>query len=256
MPRKRNLYDPNSESPFRLSRSKVDLFLKCRRCFYLDRRLGVSRPPGFPFNLNSAVDHLLKVEFDRYRADGERHPLMVENDIDALPFAHDNLDEWRNNFRGVSYVDRETKFELFGAIDDLWKDNKTGQLIVVDYKATSKASEVTIDAEWQISYKRQMEFYQWLFRQNGFDVSNTGYFVYCNGRRDMETFDARLEFKVKVIPYEGSDEWIQSTIKEIHQTLNLSDIPNSDSECEFCRYVDEVGSATRKWEANNLHPGI
>ena len=30
----------------------------------MDRRLGIAQPPGFPFNLNSAVDNLLKNEFD------------------------------------------------------------------------------------------------------------------------------------------------------------------------------------------------
>ena len=56
--RKRNMYDPENDQPFKLSRSKIDLFLSCPRCFYVDRRLGVGRPPGFPFNLNTAVDTL------------------------------------------------------------------------------------------------------------------------------------------------------------------------------------------------------
>lgn len=61
--RTRNLYNPTSTTPFRLSRSKIDLFIKCPRCFYLDRRLGVGQPPSFPFSLNSAVDTLLKDEW-------------------------------------------------------------------------------------------------------------------------------------------------------------------------------------------------
>lgn len=32
--RSRNLYKPNQEKPFKLSRSKVDNFISCRRCFY------------------------------------------------------------------------------------------------------------------------------------------------------------------------------------------------------------------------------
>ena len=64
MVRTRNIYDPHSDKPFKLSRSRLELFLNCPRCFYMDRRLGVDRPPGFPFNLNSAVDALLKKEFD------------------------------------------------------------------------------------------------------------------------------------------------------------------------------------------------
>ncbi len=53
-----NVFDPKSTAPYKLSRSKIDLFMECPQCFYLDRRLGVGRPPGFPFNLNSAVDTL------------------------------------------------------------------------------------------------------------------------------------------------------------------------------------------------------
>ena len=74
--RTRNIYDPKSEKPFKLSRSKVDNFVSCKRCFYIDRRLGVGQPPGFPFNINSAVDELLKKEFDQYRKKGEPHPYM------------------------------------------------------------------------------------------------------------------------------------------------------------------------------------
>ena len=63
--RKSGLYDPKDTKPFRLSRSRLDVFLNCPRCFYLDRRLGIDRLPGFPFALNNAVDKLLKLEFDQ-----------------------------------------------------------------------------------------------------------------------------------------------------------------------------------------------
>ena len=51
----------------RLSRSKVDLFIECPLCFWLDQRSKVKRPSGPPFSLNVAVDHLLKNEFDASR---------------------------------------------------------------------------------------------------------------------------------------------------------------------------------------------
>ncbi len=88
--------DPDSDKPFALSRSKVELFQDCPRCFYLDRRLGIARPTGFPFNLNSAVDALLKTEFDRYRKEGAPHPLMSGAGINAVPHAHPQLDDWLN----------------------------------------------------------------------------------------------------------------------------------------------------------------
>jgi hypothetical protein len=100
----KNIFNPNSTEPFKLSRSKLDLFLNCPRCFYLDRRLGVSPPPGFPFSLNSAVDALLKKEFDIHRAGNTAHPLMAAYGLDLVPLQHEKMDEWRENFKGVQYL--------------------------------------------------------------------------------------------------------------------------------------------------------
>ena len=69
-------YIPEKGDFYKLSRSKVDFFLNCSRCFYMDRRLGIAQPPGFPFNLNSAVDNLLKNEFDYYRSIKKPHPYI------------------------------------------------------------------------------------------------------------------------------------------------------------------------------------
>ena len=237
---RKKLYEPGMAGPYRLSRSKVDLYRGCPRCFYLDRRLGISRPPSFPFNLNSAVDELLKTEFDQYRAAGKPHPYMEKAGLDAIPFSHPDLDRWRFNFKGAAALCPGTPFELFGAIDDVWIDNGTGELIIVDYKATSKNSEVSLDADWQISYKRQMEFYQWLFRHNGFSVANTGYFVYCNGDRKRGSFDAKLTFSVKMLPYEGDDAWVEPTVKELHQVLEASDPPATAGNCDYCQFVRDA----------------
>jgi hypothetical protein len=58
---------------------------------------------------------------------------------------------------------------------------------------------------WQAGYKRQMKVYRWLLRQDGFAVSETGYYVCGNGRADREAFDERLKFEVKVIANNGHD---------------------------------------------------
>ncbi|MBD3359359.1 MAG: hypothetical protein GF365_01460 [Candidatus Buchananbacteria bacterium] len=234
----KGLYEPKSKEPFKLSRSKIDLFLECPRCFYLDRRLGVGRPPGYPFALNSAVDTLLKQEFDFHRANGTQHPLIEKYGIDARPIPHEDLDKWRHNFTGVQYLHKPTNLLIFGAIDDLWQNSK-GEFIVVDYKATAKADEITeLNEEWHEGYKRQMEVYQWLLRQNDYKVSDTGYFVYCNGIADAKAFDQKLEFRVNLIPYEGSDKWVEKTIKDIHNCLNSSKIPKANNDCDYCSYVE------------------
>ena len=240
--RTRNLYDPKSKEPFRLSRSKIDLFIKCPRCFYLDRRLGVGQPPGYPFSLNSAVDKLLKKEFDLHRAKGTQHPLMKAYGLNAVPLSHEKMDEWRDSLhKGITYNIPNTNLLITGGVDDVWTTPK-GELIIVDYKATSKDAEVTLDAEWQDGYKRQMEIYQWLFRKNGFKVAKTGYFVYCNGITDKKAFDGKLEFDIKLIPYKGDDSWVEGTIKDLHKCLNGNKIPSSGEDCDYCKYVEAINS--------------
>lgn len=195
----------------------------------------MGRPPGFPFSLNSAVDKLLKKEFDIHRAHGTPHPLMKTYGVDAVPFAHELIDEWRENFKGVQYLHGPTNFIITGAVDDIWVNPKK-ELVVVDYKSTSKDEEVNIDAEWQIGYKRQMEVYQWLLRRNGFKVSDTGYFVYCNGITDKKAFDGKLEFDIKLIPYKGDDSWIEGAIDKAHQCLMKDSVPEADPDCDYCNY--------------------
>ncbi len=247
----RGLFNPSSTEPFRISRSKIDLFVECPRCFYLDRRLGVGRPPGFPFNLNSAVDHLLKKEFDIHRAQKTPHPLMDTYKIDAIPFAHKEMDTWRENFVGVQTIHKSSNLLITGAVDDVWI-NKKDELIVVDYKATSKESEVNLDAEWQDGYKRQMEVYQWLLRQKGFTVSDTGYFVYANGKRDRQSFDGKLEFEVSIIPYKGSDTWIEKTLETLKKCLLDDRIPKAGAHCDYCAYTDAVINETQSTKKTSV----
>ena len=208
--------------------------MKCPKCFYMDRRLGVGQPPGFPFALNSAVDSLLKKEFDIHRVGKTPHPLMKAYGLDMVPLQHEMMNEWRENFKGVQYHHKPTNFIMTGAVDDLWVDGE-GEVVVVDYKSTSKTTKVNLDAEWQIGYKRQMEMYQWLLRQVGLKVSNTGYFVYCNGKTDRESFDAKLDFDIDLLPYTGDDSWVENTLLEIKKSLD-GKIPKSASDCDFCNY--------------------
>ena len=234
------IYSKDSTDPYKLSRTRIENFCRCKKCFYLEEKLGISRPASFPFNLNNAVDELLKEEFDSFRGTDKNHPYIVENGLDAKPFDHPEIEDWRTRNKGVGFLDEDTNLYFYGLVDDVWINTKTDQLILVDYKATSKKGEVSLDAPWQISYKRQLEIYQWLFRKNGFDVQNIGYFVYCNGVKENVMFNNELKFNVKLLPYKGDDSWIDKTVKEIYKVLNSDDIPEPNPNCEYCRYVKKA----------------
>ncbi len=237
----RSSYKPGQTMPYKISRSKIELFMQCPRCFWLDARFHIVRPSSPPFTINKAIDELFKKEFDQYRIKGEPHPLMLEFSVDAIPMQHDKLDDWRQNFTGVSVLHKPTNLWVYGAIDDLWIDsNKLA--VVVDYKATAKDKDVDIDSDWQISYKRQLEVYQWLLRRNGLKVADTGYFVYTNGRLDADGFFDKIEFRTKLIPYKGDDSWVEPTLVKLKQCLDSENIPPVGSSamgglCEFCTYA-------------------
>ncbi len=254
-------YKPGQQAAFKVSRSKIELFKQCPRCFWLDVRLKIKRPDGPPFNINKAIDELFKKEFDGYRSKGEPHPIMQEHSIDAIPFAHDKLDDWRENFVGVQYHHPETNLLVFGAVDDLWV-TPAGDVIVVDYKATAKDKEVSISAGWQISYKRQMEVYQWLLRANGFPVHQTGYFVYTNGRMDLDSFNDRVEFRTKLIPYTGDDSWVGPTLQKMKACMDADQMPPMGDnimggDCAFCTYAKQRTELTLKYlQAQGKTPKI
>ncbi len=220
-------------SSWKLSRAKIEAFLTCPRCFYLNNKLGLKDIPIIPYTLNSAVDTMLKREFDSYRQMGKQHPYQVEAGIDAIPAKHPKLDEWRENFKGVQFL-TPLGITVSGAIDDLWI-NSQGEYFVVDYKSTAGEQQITaMNAEHHKGYQRQMEIYQWLLRHNGLKVSNTGYFVYCTGDT-IQPFNSVIEFGVSVIGYEGDDSWVQPTIMKALACLD-GDLPATNPECAVCCY--------------------
>lgn len=256
----RGLFECDSPEPFKISRSQIEAFVECPRCFYLNHRKGVRRPSFPPFLINSMVDRLLKHEFDVHRRVQTSHPVMIEHDLNAVPFQHPQMDDWRNPFVGLQYIDSRTNLKIYGGLDDVWQMRDSGRLIVVDYKATAKDGEVTLDAAWQDGYKRQMGVYIWLLRKQGFDVDDRGFFLYCNGQ-DAPSFDQRVNFSISLLPYTGTCEWIEPTLIALKACLMADKVPEPPSDCEFCGYIaanQNLPAAPvrkrKKVQCHNFHP--
>ena len=243
----RGLFNCHSKEPFRVSRSQIEAFVECPRCFWLNHRRGMRRPSSPPFLINTLVDRLLKKEFDAHRVAQTSHPIMIEHGLDAVPFRHPQIDKWRENFVGMQFRDEHTNLNITGAVDDIWQMRASGRLIVVDYKATAKDGQVTLDEAWQDGYKRQMGVYIWLLRKQGFEVEDRGFFLYCNGQ-DAESFEQRLNFSVSLLPYTG--DWIEPTLLDLKASLMADDVPPAPHDCEFCGYIAAnqgfPASSTRK----------
>lgn len=214
----------------KLSRSKIELFTDCPRCFWLEMNRKIKRPPPAPYTINSAIDYLLKEEFDLLRAKGIPHPIMKENGVDAIPYQCQELDQWRHNFTGIQFHHEPTDFLVFGAVDDIWI-NPNKELIVVDYKATGAKEHKIYD-----SYTRQMEVYQWLLLKNGYKVSKKGYFLFARVDKGSGFKGEKLPFKLFLEGLEGDTSWIENAILSARKTID-GEIPPLNEECEYCQFV-------------------
>ena len=229
-----------------LSRTAWDSFIRCKRCFYIERKLKI-RPIGMPgYPINSRVDALLKEEFDIYREKQEPHPIFKKHNLNFVPFKMDKekLNDFRNNRKGVRAKSTKTNFIIYGAIDDLWFNKDNDEVIVVDYKATSNkygVDYVNSKMSYHKAYLRQLDFYAYLLKLNKFKVFKTGYWFVCNAQyKDQKTFSASLNFKIDLLSYDVNTDYIENTLVELEKCYNGNKIPLPSSTCDTCRWQKET----------------
>ena len=250
MARHRGTYKPENPIPYELGRSRIQGFVDCQACFYLDRVKGIPIPSLYGWPLNSATDVLLKKDFDEYRQRQEPHPFLVKKGLSRLiPFQHEDFQKWTMALQlGLNTIHEETNLKVGGGLDDVWLNTKTNQIHVVDNKSTSSGREgnvISLDDRPYI--KTQIEFYQWVLIKNGFDVSSTGYVLYVDGDRFapggmLGEDDATMLFKVSLLDFEGNTDWIEPVLFEIRDALDSPTCPEHQPECRHGAYLNKAFS--------------
>ena len=150
-----------------LSRSKIDLFLECPRCFYEDIARNNARPGGLPFTLNNAVDALFKREFDGYRARQQPHPLFATVGLDAVPLADPRMDDWRAQLHRRALAGPGYRLDTLrrrGRSLARRRRSGPGRRLQGHLEGTELAAE-----QLYAGYRRQAEVYQFLVAQQGLD---------------------------------------------------------------------------------------
>ena len=247
--RHRGAYKPKLDDiPFELSRSAVEKYVQCNKCFWMEKVAGI-KPPSIPaFLLNTNTDTLLKKDFDQYRGK-EPHPIMVKAGLEHLiPFEHEDMEKWEASIHFGSTpnhfntLHRESNILFGGGLDDVWQNKETGELHIVDYKSTAQMGktpkpldesflQVPKDSkypDYKAAYRRQMDMYQLIMRRKGFEVSKIGYFLYVDGQHNgidgmIDQEDpavAWMKFDTAIIPYEGDDSWVEAALMEIRGGLD------------------------------------
>lgn len=211
--------------------------MDCPRCFWLDVHHKVKRPPGYPFTLSIAVDYLVKLEFDGYREKGILPPVLQKYGItDAKLYNGEHLSEWRNNFKGVSYYDENLNAIFYGAVDDVLEFSD-GSLGVIDYKS-SGAKEITIYDD----YQKQMDVYNWILRQKGYETYPEAFFVFFQVMKHGETaFNNVLKFKEEVRSVKVDTSWVGDAYARAVEVARSDKAPRpnpKDGHCDHCHYVE------------------
>ena len=119
---KKNIYKINSDLPFRINRTKIDLFFDCKRCFYLDQKHGIRRPHGTPLVLNNKIVDDFKKELNECRINKKVHPEIIKLKKQFIPLFHSKLDDWRSSFKGARFLHSNTNLVVSGIIDDIWNN--------------------------------------------------------------------------------------------------------------------------------------
>ena len=68
---------------------------------------------------------------------------------------------------------------------------------------------------------------------------------------DLDGFNDRVEFRTKIIPYKGSDTWVEPTLKDMKKCMDNDEMPPVGSaamggDCDFCTYAKARTELTLK----------
>ena len=218
----------------KLSPNSLNLFLECPGCFWLEIRQGIKRPPPYPYALNTAIDTLLKKEFDIYRAKNKPHPLIIENGIQANLFSNQALlNQWRSNFSGIRYYDPELGALLFGAVDDIL-EFPGRKLAPLDYKSTGSDVAKVYDR-----FQLQMDIYTYLLEKNGFLTPRKGYLAFYIVDKESG-FGDRLPFRKELHEIETNPSDIPELFRDAVSVLRKNTPPSHSRDCKFGEWFDKA----------------
>lgn len=209
----------------KISRSKIELFLDCPRCFWLEVRHKIKRPEKFSGGyLGSKYDPFLKKIFDDYRKQNKKPKELEEFNFDLYK-NYEKLEIWRK--KGIEYLHPRHKIVYYGEIDDLLvKEEK--YLIPFDFKTT-------LSKEFQIyeSYKRQLEIYGYLLKKQGEEVLNLGafYVIKVDINENFEKIEERKLIVIENLNYDIYDEILEN----LKETYFSQKEPEPKENCPFCR---------------------
>ena len=242
---KKKLYSKNSSRPFKLSRTKIDLFFECRRCFFLDQKFGIKRPHGTPLVLSNRIVDDFKKELNICRVEKNIHSKVKDLNKNLIPASHNKLEEWKSSFKGISFLHDSTNLLIYGIIDDVWWDRTTNKNHSVVIKSNSKKNHMSYENIWP-GYWRQLSLYSYLLSKNLLPMSSTGILVFINAPTNISQIEDKSYFGLNIFEKILDFDWIEPTIQLISKTLKNENPPENSKKCKYCNYYYNIKKITNE----------
>lgn len=236
---KKKLYINNNLNPFSLSRSKIDLYFDCNRCFYLDQKFGIKRPHGTPLVINNFVVKHFKNILNKYRRNQRVFPDSLKINKKLIPSNNENLENWNHPFKGISFIDKKTNFKLKANLDDVWQCEDSKKYFPVIIKSTSRKKDINSTNIWQ-GYWKQLSLYSYLLSKNSLDISSSGILLYLNASENFPTDLKKIDFEALIFEKNLDLSWIETTLDKIFSMLNSNDVPHDNLNCKYCNYQTNI----------------
>ena len=211
---------------YKFSPSSLSLLKDCPRCFWIAFNKGIKRPTGIFPSLPSGMDDVLKNYFDKFMEKGELPPELSELKGNVKLFDNvELLKVWRNNFKGIQWVDKGGNI-LRGAVDSILK--KGDKLIILDFKTRG----YPLKEDTHEYYRNQMDLYNFLLRKNGYKTEEYAYLLFYHpnkvNKNGSITFNTDL---IKMgIDLKNAESIFKNALKTLSNKCPLE-------KCEWCENI-------------------
>lgn len=212
-----------------LSPSKLNLFLECPLCFWLDVVEGVRRPEGPSSTLPRGMDLLIKRYFDKYRA-LDQLPPEIEGKVKGKLVKGHILREWRKTYKEIEpyYYDEKLNAVLYGGLDECFVEGE--YYIPADYKTYG----FNLKENSSSFYQLQLDTYIFLLEASGYKHLNLAYLIYYIPKEIKN--EGVVQFKIEVVEIKTNPENAKR-IFESAVNLLRGPRPKAHVKCQYCSWA-------------------
>ena len=162
----------------RLSKSQLDKFCACPRCFWLKHRGKLDQPDMISSKLWKGVERITQEHYEQYRL-LKKLPPNLEGQVPAgsIPYQADRIDMKSLRYWGKGFRFSVDGIEVSTALDEMLQRTVDGKTIYncLDYKTKSKATDAEATADL---YSNQADVFDMAMNVNEYPTDGMVFFDY------------------------------------------------------------------------------